>query len=236
VGSTTNFANKISGAFVQTRAQNGIITDCGKIAATEMAQFLIESKFPIGGIVGPTEAANYFKESVTDALGGTFVTAMDHKVLKLESVKWPPDCDGRPVVATLDEQSLVFDWLKQFMQEASPLESFDQVFWKEKLKERIGLKEIYLWKHNGQFVSCCQIGQRTKNGIRISFVFTPKDFRGKGFASNLVAFVSQDQLNRGFQFCSLYTNAENLTSNKIYQEIGYKIVSDSVFYVFKNTD
>jgi ribosomal protein S18 acetylase RimI-like enzyme len=231
-----NFANKTAGAFVQTRSQNGIITDCGSIAVNEIVQFLIQNKIAINGIVGPTQSATLFKDQVIENLGGIFEKAMDHKILRLDSVIWPPDCEGRPMVATDQDFELVFDWLGKFMQEASPLEVFDQEYWRTKLRDRIRKKEIYLWKHQGQFVSCCQVGQSTKNGIRISFVYTPNDCRGKGFASNLVAFVSQDQLNRGFQFCSLYTNADNPTSNKIYQQIGYNIVTDSVFYIFKNKD
>ena len=36
-----------------------------------------------------------------------------------------------------------------------------------------------------------------------------------------MASLSQQLLDQGYQFCSLFTDAANPTSNKIYQKIGY---------------
>lgn len=79
-------------------------------------------------------------------------------------------------------------------------------------------------------------GGRTPNGIRISAVYTPPDLRCRGYASALTAAVSQDQLNRGRRFCFLFTDLANPTSNKIYQEIGYRPVCDYDLYRFGAPD
>ncbi|WP_341715563.1 hypothetical protein [Priestia aryabhattai] len=39
-------------------------------------------------------------------------------------------------------------------------------------------------------------------------------------------------LDSGFQTTSLYTDTTNLTSNKIYMEIGYEHVADSALVLF----
>ena len=46
--------------------------------------------------------------------------------------------------------------------------------------------------------------------------------RGRGYASNLVAEVSQAALDGGRRFCFLFTDAANPTSNHVYREIGYE--------------
>ena len=71
---------------------------------------------------------------------------------------------------------------------------------------------------------------KTPRGIRISWVYTPNKFRGRGYASAAVAELSQKMLDEGRDFCFLYTDLANPTSNSIYQKIGYKPVSDSALY------
>jgi predicted GNAT family acetyltransferase len=63
-------------------------------------------------------------------------------------------------------------------------------------------------------------------------VYTPPEARRHGYASALVAHVSQDLLDGGRRFVFLYTDLANPTSNHIYQEIGYRPVADAYQYTF----
>jgi predicted GNAT family acetyltransferase len=45
--------------------------------------------------------------------------------------------------------------------------------------------------------------------------------------------VSAWLLERGRQFCFLYTDLANASSNRIYQQIGYEPICDSVQYAFE---
>ena len=58
-------------------------------------------------------------------------------------------------------------------------------------------------------------------------VFTPKEERKKGYARTMVAAGTKELLKK-YDFCVLYTDLMNPTANKIYQEIGYKRIADSV--------
>jgi hypothetical protein len=66
----------------------------------------------------------------------------------------------------------------------------------------------------------------------VNFVYTPPEFRGRGYASNLVAHLSQELLDEGRKFCFLFTDLANPVSNSIYQKIGYRPVSDSERWEF----
>ena len=68
----------------------------------------------------------------------------------------------------------------------------------------------------------------TPNGIRVGYVYTPPGQRGRGYASALVAHVSQAQLDAGKRLCFLYTDMTNPTSNYIYQKLGYRRVAESI--------
>jgi predicted GNAT family acetyltransferase len=60
---------------------------------------------------------------------------------------------------------------------------------------------------------------------RIGPVYTPREHRGRGLASNAVAQVSRLLRDSGERAC-LFTDQANPTSNKIYEAIGYRRVVD----------
>ncbi|NRD79902.1 GNAT family N-acetyltransferase [Bacillus sp. BRMEA1] len=105
----------------------------------------------------------------------------------------------------------------------------------ENVKKRVAMflkeREVFLWENKGKIVSMMKKSRPTKNGVTVSLVFTPKEERKKGYARTLVAAVSRELLN-DYSFCVLYTDLMNPTSNKIYREIGYKRIADSVHLSF----
>jgi GNAT superfamily N-acetyltransferase len=88
-------------------------------------------------------------------------------------------------------------------------------------------QRAWLWERSNEPVAMAAHAGPTPNGIRVNFVYTPEPHRGHGYASNLVAHISQYHLDAGKRFCFLHTDLANLTSNKIYQQIGYRAVADS---------
>jgi len=68
--------------------------------------------------------------------------------------------------------------------------------------------------------------------MAVSLVYTPPERRNRGYASALVAALSQHLLDAGWQFCVLFTDLANPISNSIYQRIGYRPVSDFDEYDF----
>ncbi len=86
---------------------------------------------------------------------------------------------------------------------------------------------IFLWEDDHPR---SMVGARgkTPNGIRISYVYTPPEERGKGYASTSVAELTRRQLAAGRRFCFLYTDQANPTSNAIYQRLGYHVKGEVV--------
>jgi predicted GNAT family acetyltransferase len=63
-------------------------------------------------------------------------------------------------------------------------------------------------------------------------VYTPPAQRGKGYAANCTAAVSQLLLDAGWDYCALFTDLENPISNRVYEKIGYEAVCDYADYHF----
>jgi predicted GNAT family acetyltransferase len=66
----------------------------------------------------------------------------------------------------------------------------------------------------------------TKVG-RIGPVYTPPYFRRHGYASAITAMVAQHLVDQGARVM-LFTDASNLTSNAIYQAIGFRLIDELV--------
>ena len=91
----------------------------------------------------------------------------------------------------------------------------------------IDKREVFIWEDDGEVVSMMKKSRPTKRGITVGLVYTPKNQRRKGYARTLVAEISKELL-KDYDFCTLYTDMMNPTSNKIYKEIGYVKIVDSV--------
>ena len=91
---------------------------------------------------------------------------------------------------------------------------------------------VAIWE-DGEAVSLSGYGARTPHGIRIGPVYTPPELRGRGYASALVASLTQQLLSGGRDFCFLFTDLANPTSNSIYQRVGYRPVTDIEVWKFE---
>ena len=93
-------------------------------------------------------------------------------------------------------------------------------------------RRMFLWEVEGVVVSMAGFAGPTPNGIRVAWVYTPPENRGKGFAGACVAALSQKLLDDGHKFCFLYTDLANPISNHVYQKMGYEPVTDAAVYSF----
>jgi predicted GNAT family acetyltransferase len=120
----------------------------------------------------------------------------------------------------------MIDWLKAFKDEALP--GGPDQDWERMADRNIAGhgRQIFFWVDDGRPVSLTGVGGLTPHGVRVGPVYTPPELRGRGYASNLVAGVSQLQLDAGRDFVFLFTDLANPTANKIYQAIGYEPVND----------
>jgi len=102
-------------------------------------------------------------------------------------------------------------------------------------RARIASNNLFVWEtENKQVVTMAGTTRPTTNGIAVNSVYTPPELRGRGYASACVAALSQLMLDSGRQFCALFTDLANPTSNSIYQKMGYQAVCDVDEYLIKS--
>ena len=91
---------------------------------------------------------------------------------------------------------------------------------KERIRTRLGKDTHFIWE-DGQPVAQAVYGRETPNGAVVNWVYTPPEFRGRGYATSVVAELSEALLKRGKSFCCLFADAANPVSRGIYRKLGY---------------
>jgi predicted GNAT family acetyltransferase len=133
----------------------------------------------------------------------------------------------RPAVE--DDAGRLVPWVSKFHESIGLPESLDHVT--ELVAARIASRKLWLWE-DGEPVSCAGYSRELARWAAIVFVYTPPEFRGRGYAGACVATLTQHLLDTGKHFCCLYTDRANPTSNHIYQAIGYRPVCDAAMWRF----
>jgi uncharacterized protein len=133
--------------------------------------------------------------------------------------------------AELRDRALALAWFGAFQEEAMHEETPHGDV-EENVDRRLAGGGLAVWEVDSVVVSLCGYGGRTPHGTRIGPVYTPPELRGNGYASALTAAVTQQLLDGGREYCFLYTDLANATSNSIYSKIGYELVCESADYAF----
>lgn len=129
---------------------------------------------------------------------------------------------GQLRLAEASDLDLVRDWAPRFANETNTL--FNVIGFYER---RVRSGSLYLWIDD-EPRSMVAVSATTPNSIRVSGVYTGRDFRCNGYASTAVATVSQLMLNDGHKFCGLFADKSDLVANSMYQALGFEPIFENV--------
>ncbi|ASK62017.1 GNAT family N-acetyltransferase [Virgibacillus phasianinus] len=220
-------------AFMQTPPNNWIFPDLDSVTEDvprKIAAFLHHKKVNVPGVLGPDYLVKPFVEKWGNLHDVTSNIHMRQLVYQLDAVNEVPPASGELVAADEQYHQLISDWLIQFGVEAD--EPITRQGADKLAAQFFKNRSVYLWMVDGKPVSMVNRSRRTKNGATINAVFTPDAYKRNGYATSSVAALSTKLLKDGVQFCSLYTDEDYPTSNRIYKKIGYYQVGSSVVYEF----
>src|SRR5690606_1171402 len=154
------------------------------------------------GVFGPESEAASFASRWRDRTGAQLTVAMRQRVFRLDAVIEPPPVEGLWRLAGEADRDLLLEWEIAFKSEAEgdppPPEESGRSTWVERLAEvvdhRIRAQLAYVWVVDDVPVSLVAANVPAAGVVRIGPVYTPPEQRRKGYASALVAAVSQRAL------------------------------------------
>lgn len=226
-GVVTDAAERVLAATMRTPPFNLVISEVDDGAAIDLlAEKLAGDRLP--GVSGPKEVVARFAERWSALTGRRTRVDLSERIFRLDRLVPPArPAPGSWRLAEPRDRQLVARWLTAFGEEATPGQPTpgEPIALADRWIAR-EYRTLYLWEDGGQVVCMVGAGAETPNGVRVGPVYTPPAQRGRGYATTLTAAVTQDQLDRGRRFVTLFTDLANPTSNRIYQAIGYRPVRD----------
>src|SRR4030042_5355449 len=186
----------------------------------------------IPGVVGDKELTDGFARRVCKSYNVKITHTMSQKIHRLDKVNDVPLSPGKFRAATMADKELVVKWFHAFhIDVGGEARNEPEV----NILPALELGWVFLWE-DGKPVSMALKTRPTDKGMTVGGVYTPPELRGKGYATSCVAELSRNIIQSGKEFCMLYTDLSNPTSNSIYKKISNEEVCDSVEYTFKKTD
>jgi uncharacterized protein len=182
------------------------------------------------GVNSSAEIARKFALKWSQLSGQSFRIQMSQRIHQLSRVIEQVRAAGRLREPNQSDGALMRKWRAAFSVDAEGMDPREAE--RNAAMPLPKSRHLFLWEVDGSAVSMAGFSGPTPNGIRIAWVYTPPENRGKGFAGACVAALSQKLLDDGRKFCFLYTDLANPVSNHLYQTIGYKPVAEVTLYSF----
>jgi predicted GNAT family acetyltransferase len=233
---------ELVGVAMRTPPRGPLLSDLPEPAARALAAHFAGTDAVVPSVGGPEAATTAFADHYAGLTGAEPRRGSAMRLFRLDRVAAPAGVPGHSRPATLADRGRILAWLDAFFAETLPAEVRDERGEREAALDRRFAQGhlMWFWEVAGIPVSFAwrsPLAARTRwprtSVVRVSAVYTPPEQRGHGYASANVAAVSQRGLDAGARACMLYTDAANPTSNKIYQQIGYRLVCTAQEWRFR---
>ncbi|MCW2853446.1 MAG: putative acetyltransferase, family [Nocardioides sp.] len=201
-------------------------------AARALARVLHGRGEEVTSANGALPAAEHFADELARLTGGRAELHEHLRLFEVTAIAPPRPPAGRLRPAAREDADLVTDWFNAFSAAAdeqagrqdapSMVERMERADAVRRIEEGL----VWLWEdEDGRVVHLTAHNPPAFGVARVGPVYTPREARGHGYASAVVAAVSQRLLDQGVRAC-LFTDRANPTSNRIYEALGYRPVVD----------
>jgi RimJ/RimL family protein N-acetyltransferase len=211
------------GAFLQTPPFPMLVADLPPGSSVGLVK-LIAGRKPAGANLSDSDAAD-FEAAWSAVTGGSTTIALRMRLFQLETLAPPgPLPAGAARVADASDLELLVAWNKDFVAEALGNDEDSA----RTVRDKLSYGGITLWEDGGRPVSMASITRQVAGVGRVGSVYTPREYRRRGYGGAVTAAMSRRALDRGATAVVLYTDLANPTSNALYQRIGYRPVCDRI--------
>lgn len=218
---------------------NGMLILCAPCGAGALASAVTAGRH-VAGILGPWKQALEAQDSLN--LGGSECHLRSRETLmtlKLDSLQTPPALlpdqalHCRP--ARSEEIGLLTAWREAFRIEslgATPSRELTR-HCREEITQWIAEGNQFLLLDDGRPVSGCSFNARLPDAVQIGNVWTPPEFRSRGYGRAVVAGALAQAKRDGATLGVLFTPEDNEAARTAYAALGFSAVGDYAMLLYK---
>jgi hypothetical protein len=223
----------VDAAALRTPPFSIITTRLEPPAAGELMAAWLRADPGVSGANGEPTTVRALADAWRARTGGSTRAKRSMAIHELHTVVDPPrPAAGRLRLGKRAEHALLVRWWHEFAVEADSVGGVRAV---QNVDARLDADALFVWDDGGP-VSLVAISPAVAGVVRVGPVYTPPARRRRGYAGMAVAEVSRHVLANGATGCTLFTDLDNPTSNKIYAEVGYRRIGDWEEHQFERAD
>ncbi len=201
------------------------------VAAVTLADFFSSNHIQITGITGLQELCQSFIDQYMMLVQCNFLQIQETEIMEIRQVNELKPASGQQRLADTSEAKLAADWMLRFWMEAK-MSELDYEAALVKASKLVEEKKLYLYENEeGEAVSMAAICKKLLSGIMITYIYTPEEHRGKGYAASNIYYLSKFLLGQGYDFCTLLSDKKNPILNRAYEKVGYHTLEDVYEYI-----
>jgi predicted GNAT family acetyltransferase len=201
-----------------------------RMATMLLADYMVENQILPEGLNAKYEVCEAFIEQFSKKINCTFAERMALDIMEIRELIDIKPTEGITRLAIPNEVKLITEWMIQYQIEALAKE-IDYESALVSTSKLINYNRLYVFENSLQIVvSMAATTRQLANGIAISYVFTPEEYRGMGYGATNIYNISRKYLEEGNKFCTLFVDKKNMLSKRAYEKVGYSIIDDMYEY------
>jgi predicted GNAT family acetyltransferase len=216
-------------AVLQTPPHTLLITGLPEGSAAELAQALTSRGISLPGVNGAEGHVTEFAAAWHQLTGVRGEVSQRQRLYRLgELVRPGSPPRGVARVATTADASVARALYSAFAAEVGQDDAPGSL-----IADRLRNGQLMLWEVDGEPVSIAGVSPVLGGVARIGPVFTPAQWRGRGYGGAVTAAIGDLAAGRGATSVVLFTDLANPESNSLYVRLGYQPVEDRVLLLFE---
>ena len=189
----------------------------------DLVSYMDQIDYP--GIIGTKEHCDIYQEAYKRITGKVLSIQMNQRIYDCKKVINNSMSIGEVRLAIENDIDSIISWAYHFSKDVGDMISMEEA--RKNLEYQVANKTLFVLTVNDVLVSMAARSRSLEKTESVGYVYTPLQYRNKGYASQIVSEVTRKVLADG-KIATLYTDLSNPTSNSIYMRIGYEPYCDSV--------
>ncbi len=220
--------------FVQTRtlyffAQNDHFTE----SIHGVIEEFVARQIKIHEVMGHGNTALLFAEAWKEQTLGGFQFAGKDYLYELQHIRDTKTVTGIFQRAVLQDIPDLIPLFRDYYREDLGTIKTDREL-EQSIAEQLAEYEIYLWYENG-IKSMVTAMLPYDSGVELANVFTPQEYRKKGYAAACIAEVCRSLLQR-YARVVLFVDHRNIAANSLYRKLGFQLVDEMSSYTLLDAE
>lgn len=219
----------IRGAFLNAPPAPMILAGITPEVAVSLVGTLAPQPNSVRGVQANAAAADAFAAAWTRRTGTTARTQQHSRLFRL--VGKVPDLEGpegRSRVAGDCDRANLVEWLADFARETGELASAPEAT----ADDLLSYGGATFWEDCSKPVSLATVTRPVANMVRISIIYTPPEFRHRGYAPAVVTAVSQAAIDGGADEVLLIAGLASPINSTLRQRLGFEPAGERVVLSF----